>query len=251
MRNLSRINSLQILPSIMAIIIAVITFSSCQDEKKNFVADVENASESFNMYTRDVETFMSDSGITRYRITAPIWYIYDEANVPRWTFPQGLFLEQFDNLFRQSAKVDCDSATYFSKKRLWRLDGNVVMVNVARDSFLTKQLFWDQNAKRIFSDSAFIRIVNKDRIIEGYGFSSNEQMTDYSIRKPTAIFPARNLRKSMQGNDSSKAQPLAPVKANPYANTPAVTPPATTPSTPQNNNSNLKMATSTDEAIYD
>ena len=146
--------------------------SSC-NEKDSTVKPDKNASESPTMFTRDVETFISDSGVTRYRITAPIWYMYDEAKVPRWTFPKGLFLEQFDNLYRQSAKVDCDSATYFSKKRLWRLDGNVVMVNVARDSFLTKQLFWDQNKKRIYSDKAFIRIVNKDRIIEGYGFSSN------------------------------------------------------------------------------
>lgn len=220
--------------------------SSC-NEKDSTVKPDKNASETPTMFTRDVETFISDSGVTRYRITAPIWYMYDEAKVPRWTFPKGLFLEQFDNLYRQSAKVDCDSATYFSKKRLWRLDGNVVMVNVARDSFLTKQLFWDQNKKRIYSDKAFIRIVNKDRIIEGYGFSSNEQMTDYLIKKPTAIFPARNLRKSMQGSDSTKAQPMA-IEKNPTNNATSKT-----SETPNNNtkNNNLKMATSVDEAIYD
>ena len=127
MRRLLFIDSLKTLPTIIAVVIAIIATSSCKDEKKNYVEDIKDARESYTMFTRDVETFISDSGITRYHISAPIWYIYDEAVVPRWTFPEGLFLEQYDNLFRQSAKVNCDSATYFGKKRLWRLDGNVVM----------------------------------------------------------------------------------------------------------------------------
>lgn len=237
------IDSLRILPILIATFCAVIITSSCKDEKKNYVDDIENATESPTMLTRDVETFISDSGITRYRITADIWYIYDEAKVPRWTFPNGLFLEQFDNNLQQNSKVNCDSATYFSEKKLWRLDGDVVMVNVARDSFLTKQLFWDQRTKRIYSDTAFIRIVSKDRTIEGYGFSSNEQMTDYSIKRPTAIFSAKNLRKTTQDSDSV----VAPV---PQSLTPAPENNNTSGAKPKNNK--LKVATAAnDKAIFD
>lgn len=248
MRRLLFIDSLKTLLTIIAVIIAIIATSSCKDEKKNYVEDIKDARESYTMFTRDVETFISDSGITRYHISAPIWYIYDEAVVPRWTFPEGLFLEQYDNLFRQSAKVNCDSATYFSKKRLWRLDGNVVMVNVARDSFLTKQLFWDQYAKRIYSDTAFIRIVSKDRTIEGYGFSSNEHMTDYLIKKPTAIFPARNLRKSM-GGDSANNAPMT-ITPSPSATQPQGASSPKETSSPRNKG-NLKMSTVDQDAIYD
>ncbi|MBR5332293.1 MAG: LPS export ABC transporter periplasmic protein LptC [Muribaculaceae bacterium] len=192
----------------MALLIVVGMMSACKNEKKNFVDDVENAHETPTMFTRNVETFISDSGITRYRITAPIWNIYEDAKVPRWTFPEGLFLEQFDNDFQQNAKVECDSATYFSNKRMWRLDGNVVMVNVARDSFLTRQLFWDQQHKRIFSDTSFIRIVSEDRIIEGYGFSANEQVTEYSIKHPTAIFSVDNLRHQQDSVDVEDADTI-------------------------------------------
>lgn len=241
-KSASHIVSLRFLPILIAIICAVIITSSCKDEKKNYVDDIENATEAPTMLTRDVETFISDSGITRYRITADIWYVYDEAKEPRWTFPQGLFLEQFDNDFRQNSKVNCDSAIYFSSKKLWRLDGDVVMVNVARDSFLTKQLFWDQRAKRIYSDTAFIRIVSKDRTIEGYGFSSNEQMTDYSISRPTAIFSAENLRKTPQDSDSIIAPTPQPLTPTPENNKSSI----------ERKNNNLKIATSTnDNAIFD
>lgn len=234
-------DSLKLLPSIVFLIVLALA-SSCGEEKKNYMPGIKNANEAPTMVTRDVETFISDSGITRYHITAKIWNIYDEAKVPRWTFPEGVFLEQYDNLFRQSAKVVCDSATFFSEKKLWRLDGDVVMVNVARDTFMTKQLFWDQRAKRLYSDTAFIRIVSQKRTIEGYGFNSNEHMTDYTIKKPTAIFPAKNMQKSAQSTDSSSA-----VNASLPTGTTTSTP-AAIPNT-NNNARGLKTITNHEKAI--
>ncbi len=226
-------DSLKSLPAIIGLVIASVIVEACGNENKNIVTDAGNLSEVPTMVTRNVETFISDSGITRYHITAKLWNIYDEAKVPRWTFPNGVFLEQYDNLFRQSAKVVCDSATFFSEKKLWRLDGDVVMVNVARDTFMTKQLFWDQRMKRLYSDTAFIRIVSKSRIIEGYGFSSNEEMTDYAIKRPTAIFPAKNMR-----NNTDKAT------ANQDASSSPATPTQTVPP-PKNNAKGLKISTTT------
>lgn len=228
-------DSLKSLPAVIGLVIASVIVVACGDEGKNIVPDAGNMREVPTMVTRNVETFISDSGITRYHITAKLWNIYDEAKVPRWTFPNGVFLEQYDNLFRQSAKVVCDSATFFSMKKLWRLDGDVVMVNVARDTFMTKQLFWDQRMKRLYSDTAFIRIVSKSRIIEGYGFSSNEEMTDYAIKKPTAIFPAKNMR---NGADNAAANQEA-------SSSPATTTPNQTVPPPKNNAKGLKISTTT------
>ena len=182
-----RRDNLQLLPLTMLCLILIVIVSSC-DEKKHFVDDVKDAKESPTMFTCNVETFISDSGLTRYHITAPVWYLYEESKQPRWTFPEGLFLERYDVNFHPDATIECDSAIYFSAERIWRLDGDVVIVKAECDSFLTKQLFWDQRTKRIYSDTAFMRIVSQDRIIEGYGFMSNDSLTEYSIKRPTAIF---------------------------------------------------------------
>ena len=233
-------STLNLLPSIVLIFVLAMAFVACQDEKKNYVPNIDNAREVPNMVTRDVETFISDSGITRYHITAKLWNIYDEAKVPRWTFPYGLFLEQYDDNFKQNAKVMCDSAIFFSDMKLWRLDGDVIMVNEKRDSFLTKELYWDQRTKRIYSDSSFIRIVSEERIIEGYGFSSNERMTDYSIKKPTALFPARNLRNSPQVASGSATQSASQSAADSTSQSVASTESAPPPSPDKRG---LKMAT--------
>ena len=145
------------------------------------------------MLTRDVKTIISDSGMAKYRITAKLWLVYDEVKVPVWKFPHGLFLEKFDRKFKIEAHVKCDSATFFQETKLWRLDGNVEIKNVAKDEFLTEQLFWSQSQHKIYSDS-FIHIVKSDRVIEGYGFESNEQMTQYNIQKVSGIFPVDEER---------------------------------------------------------
>ncbi|MGM9845378.1 MAG: LPS export ABC transporter periplasmic protein LptC [Muribaculaceae bacterium] len=165
---------------------ALCTTTSCGEEQHSYVANVGDTVAT--MATTDVETFISDSGYTRYHITAPVWRMYDEAQEPYWLFPQGLQLEHYDLAMHVQGRVNALEARYFSRKRLWQLDGNVRMVNTLRDSFLTEQLFWDQAARKVYSDS-FIHIVRTDRIIEGYGFESNENMTAYIVRRPTGIIP--------------------------------------------------------------
>ncbi len=152
------------------------------------------------MLTHNVSSLISDSGYTRYHITAPVWLMFENARIPVWKFPEGLFLEKYDNNMVTDATVVCDSATYFSQSKLWRLDGNVRMRNTAGDKFLTQQMFWDQQREKIYSDS-FIHIEKSNRIIEGYGFISNQQMTAYTVRQPSGIFPVPE-RKEKNATDS-------------------------------------------------
>ncbi|MDE6498430.1 MAG: LPS export ABC transporter periplasmic protein LptC [Muribaculaceae bacterium] len=162
--------------------------AGCGEERQSYVPNVGDGLSSPTMSTTDVSTYISDSGYVRYHIVTPLWQMFEESQDPFWRFPDGLDLEQYDLTMHPQANIRSDSATYFSRRRLWRLDGHVVMVNVDGDSFLTSQLFWDQQKRQVYSDS-FIHIVRTDRIIEGYGFTSNENMTAYTVNRPTGIIP--------------------------------------------------------------
>ena len=83
--------------------------------------------------------------------------------------------------------IEGDTAIYYKKPQLWRLDGNVHIENVEGKKFDTQQLFWDQKSRQIYSDSA-IRIMDGEEVIEGVGFRSNEQITKYVILRTTGIF---------------------------------------------------------------
>lgn len=173
-----------------ALVIASLLAGACGNDERSYVANIGDGDQSPTMTTYQVETFISDSGYTRYHISTPVWKMFEEASEPFWRFPDGLGLQQYDLEMRPDATMDCDSAIYFSRKRLWQLDGHVMMVNTMRDTFLSQQLFWDQAKRQVYTDS-FIHIVRSDRIIEGYGFESNENMTAYTIHRPTAILPVQ------------------------------------------------------------
>lgn len=166
----------------------VFIVSSCKEDGKLGVASRINPKVMPSMSTVNVSTLISDSGITQYKIVSPLWNVYDEVDTPYWIFPKGIFLQKFDRNFNVIASVAADSAKFFRMLNLWKLDGNVELRKEPGELFLTQQLFWDQRRNRLYSDS-FIHIETPERMLEGHGFESNDRLTQYTIRRPTGIFP--------------------------------------------------------------
>lgn len=214
--------------SALALWLAAVLVSGCGTEEKRYVPNAGDGETTPTMATTDVSTLVSDSGYTRYHIETPLWQMFEDAENPFWRFPDGLAMEQYDLELNPVASVVCNSAIYFSRARLWRLDGNVVMVNTDADSFLTQQLFWDQNQRKIYSDS-FIHIVRSDRIIEGYGFESEQNMRSYLVKRPTAILPVdrETLRRDSTLRDTSRSDTVRSRRPSERAkNVPKSAPPA-------------------------
>lgn len=138
--------------------------------------------------TDSVTTLISDSGITRYRIEAPQWSVFDKAEPPYQEFPSGIYLEQFDIDLSVQASLKADYAYYDEQAQIWTLRGNVHALNREAEQFDTPELFWNQQTHRVYSDSS-IHITREKSIIQGVGFDSNEEMTQYTILNPTGVFP--------------------------------------------------------------
>ena len=123
-------------------LVAVIT--ACKDDSTTMVSHATDPELVPTMTTTDVQTVISDSGHTRYRIAAPLWNMFEEAKAPHWTFPKGVTCEELDNAFNMLTSIRCDSAYFDKVKSLWTLTGNVRMTNVNGDVVLTDELIWDQ-----------------------------------------------------------------------------------------------------------
>lgn len=171
-----------------ALIVLSMAVVSCDRGRKVDVLSGINPSKMPTMTTKNVATFISDSGIIQYKIVTPLWLVYDERDTPYWSFPKGVYLQKFDRNYKPIATIAADSARYFSQKKLWRLDGNVELTRVPRDLFVTQQLFWNEKDHRLYSDS-FIHIETATHILEGYGFTANDRLTNYRILRPSGVFP--------------------------------------------------------------
>jgi LPS export ABC transporter protein LptC len=176
------------------VVMLLLLSASCSKEKKEVVEVVFDPEKSYTMRTTEVTTLISDSGITRYRANAKEWLVFSKAAEPYWYFPEGLYLEKFDTLFQAEAIVKSDTAYYYEKKDLWKLIGNVNIKNPEGEYFETSELYWDGAAEKIYSDK-FIRIEQKEQVITGIGFESNQSMTKYKIFNSTGIFPVNEAPK--------------------------------------------------------
>ena len=163
-------------------------FWSCREEKKLDISHHLDSSKMPSMSTRNISTLISDSGITQYKIISPLWNIFDEADTPYWSFPEGLYLQKYDPDYNVIATVAADSAKFFKNERLWRLEGKVEMTKFPDELFLSPRVFWDQRRQQLYSDT-FIHIENATHIIEGTGFESDENLSRYRILHPNGIFP--------------------------------------------------------------
>ena len=73
----STVTRLRLLPALILATITGASFvvSGCKDSDPVATGSVD-PTHTPTMLTRDVETLISDSGVTRYRIVTPIWYVY-------------------------------------------------------------------------------------------------------------------------------------------------------------------------------
>jgi len=165
--------------------------TACQKDVKMTADAVIDRASIPGLNASEVTTLVSDSGVTRYRITTASWQIYDKANPVYWEFPDGIYMEKFNSDLEIDTWLRSDYAFYNEDDQLWELRGNVRSMNADSEFFETPQLFWDQRKERIFSDS-IISITRESSIIKGIGFTSNQDLTKYSIQNPTGVFPVKD-----------------------------------------------------------
>lgn len=143
------------------------------------------------LHTTNITTVISDSGITRYRIIAPVWDYYDRSDQPYWDFPMGVRFEQFDEHLKVFANLQSKYARFNQYQKLWILKGDVRMTNVKGELFESERLYWDQNLEKVYSDTV-VKITQPTSIIHAVGFESNQQMTKYLFKSTTGIFPVQD-----------------------------------------------------------
>ncbi|MBR5086840.1 MAG: LPS export ABC transporter periplasmic protein LptC [Muribaculaceae bacterium] len=211
---------------IIAILIVILIASGCKDEVESSSKKKIDPSKLPTMVSRNVQTLLSDSGETRYRITTKTWMAFEDPKNAHWIFPDGLIAEELekdanDFKVKMSMKCDsahydrntrmlnlvgnitihdnaggeitCDSAYYDEEKSLWSLNSMVTITNANGGKIETNQMYWDRKANKYYSES-FIRMQAQDKVLEGYGYESNDKLTNYRVRKVQAMVPAGSAR---------------------------------------------------------
>jgi LPS export ABC transporter protein LptC len=186
--------------------IFLLTVNACTKEEPLKIAAIKNRTYLPKLHATEITTLISDSGITRFRISTPQWDMYDKVVEPYWNFPKGIHFEKFNAEMKVDANIHSQYAKFKENEQLWELRGKVKATNLQGELFETELLFWNQSEERIYTDS-LIKITQLTKVITGIGFESNQSMTRYTIRKPKGKIPVNE-----DENSTSKVQP-SPINA--------------------------------------
>lgn len=173
--------------NIRIVFITILIFSffiACDSNEKEYVDMPFDKETTPTMYTDSVTMLISDSGVVRYKIITTDWKIFESASDPYSYFPEGIYLEKFDTSFHKEVTLKADTAWNYTRQKIWKLKGHVFIKNIKDETFSSEEVIWDERQQKVHSDK-YIEINRPNKLmLKGFGFESNQSMTEYRVFKP-------------------------------------------------------------------
>lgn len=137
------------------------------------------------MIREQAELYYTENNQVKVKIIADLFYEFENGDRE---FPKGIYLEFFDEFGKMESTLRANEAYYFKKEDQWRGRGKVEVKNLAKNEQLnTEELFWKPATEKIFTEK-FVTIRLQSDVIYGQGLEANQDMSDYTIKKPEGEF---------------------------------------------------------------
>ena len=133
----------------------------------------------------NMETFYTENNLVKVKMIAAMVYEFESGDRE---FPEGLYIEFYDETGKLESTLRANEAYYFKKEHQWRGRGKVEVKNLEKNEQLnTEELFWRPAQEKIFTDK-FVTIRQQGDVIYGQGLEAKQDMSDYIIKKPEGEF---------------------------------------------------------------
>lgn len=134
---------------------------------------------------KDVEMHYTEAEQVKVKMIAAEVHEFESGDRE---FPQGIYLEFYDESGTLQSTLRANHAYFFKKENQWRGRGKVEVKNIAKNEQLnTEELFWKPAEKRIFTDQ-FVTIRQEGDVVYGDGLEAKQDMSDYTILNPRGQF---------------------------------------------------------------
>ncbi len=139
-----------------------------------------------------VELLYSDSATVRVVIQAPTLLRYIARDTPKQVFPDGIEADFYNVRQQQTSKMVANYAEQFQKEEKVYLRDEVKIWNDKDELLETEELVWNKLEKTIHSTQK-VKITTPTQIINGVGFKSNLEFTDWEMYKMTGTIEQKNM----------------------------------------------------------
>lgn len=132
----------------------------------------------------DVSVIYSDSAKIRLKVSGPLLERHVGRNEQKDVFTNGVHVEFLDDNQTTLSWLDARFLERREKDSKVFVRDSVVLYNRENDKLETSELIWDEESERIYTDK-FVRITQPEKgdTSYGYGFETDKQFTEFTIKK--------------------------------------------------------------------
>ncbi|MFK7797779.1 MAG: LPS export ABC transporter periplasmic protein LptC [Aureispira sp.] len=176
----------------LSIVVIFFFLLACDSGELKDLEDIQLEDEVGIERAEGVELLYSDSAVVRVAINAPTLLRYIARDTPKQVFPDGVDADFFNEHQQQTSKMVANYAEQFQKEQKVYLRDDVKIWNTRDELLETEELVWNKSEKTIHSTKR-VRITTPTQIINGVGFKSNLDFTEWEMYKMTGTMEQKNM----------------------------------------------------------
>ena len=160
-------------------------FSSCENDPR----EIELLTKKTDLIeeAKTVESYLSQSGVMKAKLTAPLMYRYQRDTVYT-EFPNTLHVDFYDDSVRVESWLTAKYGIYYDNLNKVFLRDSVTVINNEGDTLRCPELWWDQNQQKFYTDKP-ARLDGKDKHITGnQGLEATQDLKVIQFKYPTGPF---------------------------------------------------------------
>jgi len=163
----------------------VLIFVSCSNDPKlvqEFVSSEVLPIEKIE----GAEMLHTENGKLKVKIVATTIERFNNQQ-PQLVFSNHLVVYFYNDSAMVQSTLKAEYAEINDEKKLMTAKENVILTNIAGKKLESEELIWDEKNNKIYTDKK-VKITTGKEVIEGEGFVSNPDFTEYSISKIHGTF---------------------------------------------------------------
>jgi LPS export ABC transporter protein LptC len=179
----------RVVKSVLGLVLALflIGLSACKEEQKEIkkmeykgpVSEIYGINMSFSDSARLVVKMSTEAQLT----------MVNEDKV----YPKEVRVFFFDRLGNNTTTLRGDSARFIRARNIYHIMGRVLINNqVKHETLQTDELFWNPDTKKMYTDKP-VDIKTPEQVIHAIGMDSNQDFTEYTLRRVTGTVMVKNL----------------------------------------------------------
>jgi len=129
---------------------------------------------------KEIESYLSQEGKVKAKLTAPLMLRY-QNDTPKVEFPKTLRVDFYNDSTKVESKLFAKYGRYLENENKVFLRDSVIVFNMAGDTLICKELYWDQLKAKFYTDKNVI-IRKPDQKVYGTGLDADQDFKNITIK---------------------------------------------------------------------